>query len=623
MTHLTMGKAYRTAPVSKKCKKIPPETFEKALAEVRGGSSIRRVAGNHYIPKSVCHRYVKHFRLHPNTPPLKKGGQCQLPPYAEEEILKNLTLCAEWGYPMTTYDLRLIVKLSLDRKGIKSKIFKDNMPGKDFAFTFLKRHKIEISERMCQNIKRNRAAINAESVNDHFDHLETSLAGVPSQKILNYNETNLGDDPGRKIVITKRGSKYPERVINSSKSATSIMFAATADGTILRPYVVYKAVFLYDKWTKGGPPRPHHPRYNHSKSGWFDALIFRDWLLKVAIPHLERLQGKKVLIGDNLSSHLSIEALKLCKQHNIQFVFLPANSTDKTQPLDIAFFGPFKRHWRAILDDWKARARLRATAIPKPQFPGLLKKLMEKVLVNGSDNIKAGFEKAGIHPLDRQKVLDHLQNKAPDPADVNQSVLNILREMRHDTNAPPKKRNKRLAVQPGKSVSAVDLESASEEDVDGNFDENAENGSSASSENEDRESSSDSESSNEESESDEEHEDDNGDVEVTFNKKRLAGVYRVKEIKEDDWVLVNLSDQPSTGCLKQTLFIGMVIDASGDDLEVNFVKYEPTKINNGKIFVWPSREDYSEVSRSLVIGQVKPPILPRRSKMMFSVNVND
>ena len=64
---------------------------------------------------------------------------------------------------------------------------------------------------------------------------------MPLSNIVNYDETNLSDDPGKRKVIIRRGTKYPERVINSSKSSTSVMFAAAADGTILPPYVVYKA----------------------------------------------------------------------------------------------------------------------------------------------------------------------------------------------------------------------------------------------------------------------------------------------------------------------------------------------------------------------------------------------
>ena len=70
-------------------------------------------------------------------------------------------------------------------------------------------------------------------------------------------------------------------------------------------YVVYKSVHLYNQWVEGGPPGA---RYNRSKSGWFDETTFTDWLFKLMLPKLRRLEGRKVLIGDNLSSHLSGES---------------------------------------------------------------------------------------------------------------------------------------------------------------------------------------------------------------------------------------------------------------------------------------------------------------------------
>ena len=54
---------------------------------------------------------------------------------------------------------------------------------------------------------------------------------------------------------TKRGMKYPERIINSTKSATSLMFCGSASGEILPPYVVYKAEALWSTWTENAPPR--------------------------------------------------------------------------------------------------------------------------------------------------------------------------------------------------------------------------------------------------------------------------------------------------------------------------------------------------------------------------------
>lgn len=142
---------------------------------------------------------------------------------------------------------------------------------------------------------------------------------MPPQNILNYNESNLTDDPGARKCIFRRGVKYPERVMNSSKSAISIMFAASASGTVLPPYVVYKAERLYDQWCIGGPK---NTKYNRTKSGWFDAMCFQDWFDRIAVPWAKELTGRKILIGDNLSSHIQIEVVRQCLRNDIRLVFL-------------------------------------------------------------------------------------------------------------------------------------------------------------------------------------------------------------------------------------------------------------------------------------------------------------
>ncbi|XP_050547672.1 uncharacterized protein LOC126909299 [Daktulosphaira vitifoliae] len=142
----------------------------------------------------------------------------------------------------------MFVKFHLDQLGCTVRKFKDNRPGPDWAKSFLKRHKTSLTLRMCQNIKRNRADINS-----FFDNFSKTVEGVPPSNIINYDETNLSDDPGRKKIICKRGTKYPERIMNQTKCSTTVMFAAAADGKLLPPYVIYKSLQLYDTWTEGGP----------------------------------------------------------------------------------------------------------------------------------------------------------------------------------------------------------------------------------------------------------------------------------------------------------------------------------------------------------------------------------
>lgn len=108
-------------------------------------------------------------------------------------------------------------------------------------FPLWKDIKADLEIVFCQNIKRSRAAVSHEDINKYFDNLEKELENVPSSNIVNFDETNLSDDPGRKKVISERGCRYQERIMNTSKSATSIMFAASADGST-------KFVRFMDDW---------------------------------------------------------------------------------------------------------------------------------------------------------------------------------------------------------------------------------------------------------------------------------------------------------------------------------------------------------------------------------------
>lgn len=236
-----------------------------------------------------------------------------------------------YGFPLTTFDLRLVVSSYLSKTGRKVPQFKDgNKPGKEWAWSFLRRHGDYLSQRMAQNITYARASTNEEVLRSYFNNLQKELENVSFELIWNYDETNLVDDPGSKKVITKRGVKYPERIRNATKACTSIMVACNAAGDCAPLYVNYKADHMWNTWTENGP---RGARYNRSHSGWFDFQVFEDWFFSLMLPLLRDKPGKKVIIGDNLSSHINLRVIEACKEHNIAFVCLPPNTTHLLQPL--------------------------------------------------------------------------------------------------------------------------------------------------------------------------------------------------------------------------------------------------------------------------------------------------
>ena len=203
------------------------------------------------------------------------------------------------------------------------------------------------------------------------------------------------------------------------------MFAAAADGTLLPPYVCYKSKEMYSTWRERGPAGC---RFNRTPSGWFTAEIFKDWFMTIAVPYFRRLNGKKVLIGDNLASHISYDIIQKAIDEGISFVFLLPNSTHLCQPLDYSVFKPVKSSWANVLRDVKRKEK---GALQKSMFPKLLKETLEGV-VNMRANIISGFKHTGLMPFNPDMVLSKIPDKANAEALGHKYMIPVL-ELLHST----------------------------------------------------------------------------------------------------------------------------------------------------------------------------------------------
>jgi hypothetical protein len=238
----------------------------RAIAAVRGGLCVKKAAVKYNVPRTTLGDRASGR----STATLGRPTQLTL---EEEEILVEwVVLLGHWSFPLTIRDFRELVKSYLDMAGRRT-IFKNNFPTDHFVKHFLGRHK-QLTFRKANNIKRSRAMVTREEVEKFFENYTKTVEVVPAENIWNYDETNFCDDPGTCKAMFKKGTKYAERVMNTTKSAVSAMLCASAKGVVMPPYVVYKALNLYESWTWGGPKGT---RYNTSKSGWFDACIFQDW----------------------------------------------------------------------------------------------------------------------------------------------------------------------------------------------------------------------------------------------------------------------------------------------------------------------------------------------------------
>ncbi|KAJ8970652.1 hypothetical protein NQ314_001090 [Rhamnusium bicolor] len=112
---------------------------------------------------------------------LKYGAPTVSSEIDERRLVDVLIACAEYGSPLTMLDLRMTVRDFLAKNSIVNKKFRNNMPGEDWCYGFLKRHSHLLNQRHRQNIKKNRAEKNENEIEEYFANLEKKLRRSCSQ----------------------------------------------------------------------------------------------------------------------------------------------------------------------------------------------------------------------------------------------------------------------------------------------------------------------------------------------------------------------------------------------------------------------------------------------------------
>ena len=427
--------------------RIRNSAIQRAVVAIKEKKlSFRKAAESYHVAKSTLWDHLN------RKVPTKYGPPRKLTDFEERAIVEVIQQCADWGAPFTKTQVRNLIKYYCDKRGIN--IFKSsNLPSLHYVNDFIRRH--QLSMRSAGNIKRARSSVSPEQINAFFDNM-TILRDFPATNISNYDETCLSDDPGKKMVVVKTGTKRVETVRDHSKVATSLMVCGSAAGELIPPMTVYKSQNLYENWTTNGPTGAI---YACSKSGWFDKDLFEQWFMHF-ISCTSHIEGTKILIGDNLQSHFSPTVLRLAQLHDVYFTSFPANATHLMQPLDVAFFRSMKFHWKQIVEKWRLESR-KTGNLPKEYFPYLLGKLWDKLLNdNGKQNLQSAFKATGLYPLDRTQVLKRLpgnENIVDNSTTLqllNDSVLDVLKENR-GWGENNQKRNRGKKVEYGRNL-AID-----------------------------------------------------------------------------------------------------------------------------------------------------------------------
>lgn len=382
---------------------------------------------------------------------LKTGGQPVFSAGQESLFAKHLLMCADALWPVTTEQLKDYVKRFIEVNKIRQDRFKNGRPGKDWVTGFLRRHP-DLKKRRAAAISKSKAyGTSADKLREFFARLKPVLSPdsasyCTADCVLNYDETAIGDDAGDPFVITRKSDKSPRAVLSNNKANRSVMFSVTADGKTLAPFVVTKSKFKDDEIEAFKAPECF---WATSKRGWFTMPIFDQWFEAVVVPWARSKGGKPtVVLGDNLSCHLSPVTLDRAGQLGISFRLLPPNTTHFLQPLDVAYFGPLKRAWREILLEYKQKHQNKS--LLKKHFASEFKKLIERAK---PENVLSGFKSTGLVPFDPEAAVARMPPKHKPPADESGALL--AESLRLNAQTVTAKGRQRQKAPPGSELATI------------------------------------------------------------------------------------------------------------------------------------------------------------------------
>ena len=186
-----------------------------------------------------------------------------------------------------------------------------------------------------------------------------------------------------------------------SKVQLTGMAAASAAGEKLPIFVIGKSAKLRRFQIVKSLPC----RYRSQVKSWMNSFLFDEWV-KELDKKFEKENHKVILMVDNSPAHTVIEGLKA-----VELVFLPPNTTSKTQPMDQGVIRSLKAKYRKKIIQRLIRAVNMKKTFPKTSILDAMQLLTSAWFEVSEATIKNCFRKVGIS----EKLAEEAINDQDDP----------------------------------------------------------------------------------------------------------------------------------------------------------------------------------------------------------------
>lgn len=187
-----------------------------------------------------------------------------------------------------------------------------------------------------------------------------SFDEIPPRLIINWDQTEIHYIPVSSWTMEKEGTKRIELAGKEDKRQVTAVLAGSMAGDFLPPQIVYQGK------TNRCLPHVDFPvgwHVTYSANHWCNEITMKDYLNKIILPYVKQTRKElmlavdhpAVVIFDNFKAQCTSELLKILDDNSINVILIPANCTDRLQPLDISVNKAVKEFLRHKFQEWFAK----------------------------------------------------------------------------------------------------------------------------------------------------------------------------------------------------------------------------------------------------------------------------
>lgn len=201
---------------------------------------------------------------------------------------------------------------------------------------------------------------NFEAVKEQFIidvNAVVEMEEIPPQLVFNWDQTGISIVPGSSWTMEAKGSKRVEIAGMGDKRQITAVFCGALSGEFLPPQLIYQGK------TTACLPRYRFPddwHVTHTPNHWSNEDKMIEYIQSIILPYVEGKRKELKLSADQpalaifdvFKGQQTEGVLEMLEENNIHVVSVPANCTDRLQPMDLSINKSVKEFMRGKFRDW-------------------------------------------------------------------------------------------------------------------------------------------------------------------------------------------------------------------------------------------------------------------------------